>query len=116
MTDLQPQQGCGALHTAANDNDGYMGGCDVAPPNPQAQRRGHKIVIALVILAGLEALAVGLSQGVEGVRAAFPTPAALLQAAAWGHFFDALGQVATVGLIAIALALLWRWAIRRRRS
>ncbi len=113
MTKLLPQQPGACRPMAANDNDGF---CDTAPPKPAAQRRGHKLVIAFMLLAGLAALGVGLAQGVQGVRAAFPAPSALLQAEAWGRFFEALGQIGTVGLIVVGVIVLWRVVIRRRRT
>jgi hypothetical protein len=100
---------------AANDNDGFMG-VDVAPPNPHAQRRGHQLVIAFVLLAGVVALVAGLSEGTHDAFAAFPNADALLLASAWGRFFDALGQIATIGLAIIGAALVLRWLLRRRRA
>ncbi len=100
---------------AANDNDGFMG-CDIAPPNRQAQKRGHQLVIVGMLLAGVVALIAGLSEGLQGIAAAFPDSDALLRAQAWGRFFEALGQVGTIGVMGIAAALALRWLVRRRRS
>lgn len=114
MTALRPSdtRSC----QVANDNDDGFLGCDIAPPNRQAQRRGHRLVILLMLLAGVLALLFGLSEGMRGISAAFPQGDALLQAEAWGRFFEALGQVGTIGLIAVALAVVLRWLVRRRRA
>lgn len=111
MTGL-PARDCETRRTAANDNDGFLG-CDVAQPNAAAQRRGHKLVIAFMLVAGLIALIAGVSEGVKAMASSFPTWRALFDLAAWERFFNGVGEVATVGLIAIGVALLWRWAIRR---
>lgn len=115
MTAIRPSDARIGCREAANDNDGLMG-CDVAPPNRQAQKRGHQFVIALMLLAGVAALVAGLSEGLQGAATAFPDGNALLQAQAWGRFIEALGQVGTIGLIAIAAALALRWLVRRRRA
>lgn len=115
MTAIRPSDRHTGCHEAANDNDGLVG-CDVAPPNSQAQKRGHQLVIVFLLLAGVVALIAGLSEGLQGAAAAFPDGDALLQAHAWGRFFEALGQVGTIGLIVIAFALVLRRLVRRRRS
>lgn len=114
MTGL-PARDCETRRMAANDNDGFLG-CDVAAPNAAAQRRGHKLVIVFMLVAGVVALIAGLSEGVQDIAASFPTWRSLFELAAWGRFFGALGEIATVGVIVIAVALIWRWAIRRRRA
>lgn len=114
MTALRPSDS--SCRMAANDNDDGFLGCDIAPPNRQAQRRGHRLIILFVLLAGVMALFFGLSESVQGIVAAFPDSASMLQAQAWGRFFDALGQVATVGVILIAAALIMRLVFRRRHT
>lgn len=115
MTAIRPSDMHTGCREAANDNDGFIG-CDIAPPNRRAQKRGHQLVIVFLLLAGVVALIAGLSEGLQGAAAAFPNGNALLQAQAWGRFFEALGQVGTIGLIVIAAALVLRWLIRRRRN
>lgn len=88
---------------------------DVGYPNPKAQRRGHKVLIAFMLLGGVAAFIGGLLQGAQRIAAAFPTAQALLEGAAWMRFLAGLGQMGTVGLIVIAVALIWRWRIRRSR-
>ena len=115
MTAIRPSDDSKFCRMAANDNDGFMGS-DVAPPNPRAQRRGHQMVIVFVLLAGVVALVAGLSESTHNAFEAFPNADALLQANAWGLFFDALGQIATIGLAVIAAALVMRWLLRRRHA
>lgn len=106
------------LHTArrhmADDNDSFIDS-DVGFPNPKAQRRGHKVLIVLMLLAGVVALIGGLAQGAREIAGAFPTVASLLEGAAWMKLLSGLSEMATVGLIVIVIAMIWRWRIRHRR-
>lgn len=88
---------------------------DIGYPNPKAQRRGHKVLIAIMLLAGIAALIGGLLQGAQQILAAFPTLASVLEGAAWMKLLAGLGQIGAVGLMVIAIALIWRWRIRRSR-
>jgi hypothetical protein len=97
-----------------DDNDSFIDS-DIGYSNPKAQRRGHKILIAFMLLAGIAALVGGLLQGAQQIAAAFPNAQALLEGPAWMAFFAGLGQMGTVGLIVTAIALVWRWRIRRSR-
>lgn len=97
------------------ENDDAFIDQDIGYPNPKAQRRGHKILIAFMLLGGIAALIGGLLQGAQRIAAAFPNAQALLEGAAWMTFFAGLGQMGTVGLIVVAIALIWRWRIRRSR-
>lgn len=115
MTVLRPSRGCSPRNAADNDNDGFMG-CDTAPPDPAAQRRGHKAVIALMIVAGIAAIVTGLVQGVQGIVTAFPVGHSIFELASWVRFFAALGQLASVGLALVAAALIWHAVIHNRRA
>jgi hypothetical protein len=98
-----------------DDNDAFIDS-DIGYPNPKAQRRGQKVLIALMLLAGVAALVGGMLQGAQRIAAAFPNAQALLEGAAWTTFFAGLGQMGLVGLIVVAIALIWRWRIRRRHA
>jgi hypothetical protein len=96
------------------DTDDFLGE-DIGYPNPRAQYRGYRMLLALIFLAGVVALIGGALQGGQQIVSAFPTAQALTDGAAWAKFFAGLGQVGTVGLIVVVAALFLRWRIRRKR-
>ncbi len=96
------------------DNDDFIGQ-DIGYPNRRAQRRGHRIFVGFILLAGVVALIGGVLQSGDRIAAAFPTAQSLVQVAAWAQFFAGLGQMATIGLIVVIAALFVRWRIRRKR-
>lgn len=100
---------------AADDSDSFIDQ-DIGYPNPSAQRRGHKVLIAFMLLGGIAALIGGLLQGAQQIAAAFPTVSAVMEGAAWMRVLSGLSEMATVGAIVIAIALIWRWRIRRKRA
>lgn len=97
-----------------DDTDSFIDS-DIGYPNPRAQRRGHKVLIVVMLLAGVVALIGGLVQGAQEIVAAFPAGSSLLEGAVWMKVLSGLGEMVTVGLIVIAIALIWRWRVRRRR-
>jgi hypothetical protein len=98
-----------------SDNDDAFLDADVGYPDRRSQYRGHQAIIVLMLLAGVAALVLGLSEGTQDIAGAFPTAASLLEGASWAKLFAGLGTLATVGLIVVAVALFWRWRIKRAR-
>lgn len=96
------------------DNDDFIGE-DIGYPNRRAQYRGYRVLVGLILVAGIVALVGGVLQGAGTIGAAFPSLQSLTQVAAWAQFFSGLGQMATVGLFVVIAALLLRWRIRRHR-
>ena len=109
------QQAAGVDHRrmAGEPNGDAFLDADVAPPNRRAQYRGYRMIQVLVLLAGIAALVLGIAESVQTIASAFPTPAALLQGAAWMHFFAGVGQLTIIGAFVIVVALVWRWRLRR---
>lgn len=96
------------------DNDNFIGE-DIGYPNRRAQYRGYRLLLGFILFIGLLALIGGVLESANRIAGAFPTGEALLEGAAWAKFFGGLGQLATVGAIVVAAALLLRWRIRHAR-
>lgn len=96
------------------DPDAYLDS-DTAVPDSRAQRRGHVLLVCLLLLFGVVALVGGVLQSGQQIGSAFPTLASLQNGAAWAKFFDGLGRLVAVGLFIIITALFLRWRIRRAR-
>jgi hypothetical protein len=97
-----------------DENDAFLD-TDIGYPNRRAQYRGHLAIVFLILVAGVVTLIAGISEGTQEIAGAFPTVASLSEGAAWAKLLTGLGRLTTVGLIVIAVALLWRWRIRRAR-
>ncbi len=94
------------------DGDDFLGE-DIGYPNPKAQRRGHRLLLAFIVLAAIVALVGGALQSGDRIMAAFPTAQSLTEGAAWATFFSGIGRLAAIGLIVLVAVLFLRWRIRR---
>lgn len=95
-----------------DDDDAFLGE-DIGHPNPRAQYRGYKAIVYFLMAAGVIALVCGIVQGAQQVIGAFPSIASLADGAAWDRLFAGLGRLTLIGLIILAVALIWRWRLRR---
>lgn len=92
----------------------HCGPCDTdcEPPNHHAHRRGFILIVIVFALALVVALICGVVKGVVDMGAAFPSVAALTDAASWDRFFAGFGRFAAIVLGMVVVLLL----LRRRRK
>jgi hypothetical protein len=102
-----------SLHRS-DDHDGLVG-CDTAPPNRHAQRRGFLVLLMLACVIAAVGLIGSTMQGVSDLIGAFPNGAAVFQAGAWDKFFAGVGRIALLVLLCVAVVMVVRWRKRRAK-